>query len=67
MGWFCKDFGFGEIDLAYSLSAQTGIPVADIFAKKEDGDGWGKIKHDLPPKEKEEHEEHVEKTEEPEH
>ena len=24
MGWFCQHYGFGEIDLAYSLSRQIG-------------------------------------------
>ena len=44
MGWFCKHFGFGEIDLAYGLSQQYGVPVADIFAMRTAGMGWGEIK-----------------------
>ena len=44
MGWFCQGFGFGEIDLAYSLSVQSGKPVAEIFALKQGGMGWGEIK-----------------------
>lgn len=57
MGWFCQGFGFGEIDLAYSLSVETGVPVADIFAMKSAGQGWGEIKKELtgtarPPKDK---------------
>lgn len=44
MGWFCKGYGFGEIDLAYEMSAQSGIPVTDIFALRESGMGWGNIK-----------------------
>ncbi len=29
MGWFCAGFGFGEIELAYDLSAQTGGPPSN--------------------------------------
>jgi ferric-dicitrate binding protein FerR (iron transport regulator) len=47
MGWFCQGFGFGEIDLAYSLSLETDVPVADIFAMKASGMGWGEIKKEL--------------------
>jgi hypothetical protein len=49
MGWFCQGFGFGEIDLAYSLSQVSGLPVADIFAMKSSGMGWGEIKQQLDP------------------
>jgi hypothetical protein len=44
MGWFCQGFGFGEIDLAYGLSQETSIPVAEIFALRQQGLGWGEIK-----------------------
>jgi hypothetical protein len=47
MGWFCQGFGFGEIDLAYSLGVQTGTPVDQIFAMKSSGLGWGEIKKQL--------------------
>lgn len=47
MGWFCQGFGFGEIDLAYSLSLQSNTPVADIFAMRRSGLGWGEIKKKL--------------------
>jgi hypothetical protein len=50
MSWFCQGFGFGEIDLAYSLSRDTGIPVSNIFGMKSAGMGWGNIKKDLQPK-----------------
>jgi hypothetical protein len=50
MGWFCQGFGFGEIDLAYSLSGKTGKPVSEIFAMKSSGMGWGEIKKELDPK-----------------
>ncbi len=44
MSWFCQGFGFGEIDLAYGLSRDTGHTVADIFAMRKSGLGWGEIK-----------------------
>lgn len=44
MGWFCKHFGFGEIDLAYRLGQQYSVPVSDIFAMRTSGMGWGGIK-----------------------
>jgi len=52
MGWFCQGFGFGEIDLAYSLSQQPGVTAtpAEIFAMKSSGMGWGQIKQELTPK-----------------
>jgi len=50
MGWFCQGFGFGEIDLAYSLSRKTGKPVSEIFEMKSSGSGWGEIKKELDPK-----------------
>ena len=42
--WFCKGFGFGEIDLAYDLSQSSGVPVSDIFSMRSSGLGWGQIK-----------------------
>lgn len=47
MGWFCQRFGFGEIDLAYGLSKQTGVSVDEIFAMRSSGLGWGQIKKQL--------------------
>lgn len=47
MEWFCKGFGFGEIDLAYELSISTGKPVSEIFALRSSGLGWGQIKKQL--------------------
>jgi hypothetical protein len=47
MGWFCQGYGFGEIDLVYSLSQESGIPVEQIFAMRESGMGWGTIKQQL--------------------
>jgi hypothetical protein len=49
MSWFCKGFGFGEIDLAYGLSLSTGMPVSEIFAMRSSGLGWGQIKKQLSP------------------
>jgi len=43
MSWFCQHYGFGEIDLAYSLSRQSQKPVAEIFAMRASGMGWGDI------------------------
>lgn len=51
MTWFCEHhYGFGEIDLAYSLSAQTGVSVEAIFEMRAAGQGWGTIKQELSPK-----------------
>jgi hypothetical protein len=50
MNWFCLNNGFGEIDLAYSLSQETEVPVEEIFAMRESGMGWGQIKQELQPK-----------------
>jgi len=44
MGWFCRGFGFGEIDKAYSMSREYGIAVAEIFNMRASGLGWGQIK-----------------------
>ncbi len=43
IGWFCEGFGFGEIDLAYGLSQDTGTAVAEIFDMRRQGLGWGEI------------------------
>lgn len=50
MEWFCQGFGFGEIDLAYELSAASGQSVDAVFAMRADGTGWGQIKQQLTPK-----------------
>jgi hypothetical protein len=45
MKWFCEGrYGFGEIDLAYSLSRQSNKPVEEIFTLRASGLGWGDIK-----------------------
>ncbi len=47
VSWFCQGFGFGEIDKAYGLSLQTSTPVAQIFAMRASGMGWGQIEAQL--------------------
>jgi hypothetical protein len=47
MGWFCQGFGFGEIDLAYSLAHEANMPVAQVFDLRKSGLGWGQIKQML--------------------
>lgn len=49
MGWFCKHYGFGEIDLAYTLTQTSGKTVEEVFAMREAGMGWGNIKKQLEP------------------
>lgn len=44
MGWFCQNFGFGEIKSAYEMSRASGVPVEDIFTMRRSGMGWGNIK-----------------------
>jgi hypothetical protein len=45
MDWFCNHrFGFGEIDLAYSISHATGTPVEEVFGKRRAGSSWGAVK-----------------------
>jgi hypothetical protein len=75
MGWFCDGFGFGEIDLAYSLSQTSGVAVADIFAMRLAGMDWGEIMQQLglipdpgdgDDDEDEEEEDEPEETEDPE-
>ena len=47
MSWFCQGYGFGEIELAYSLSQEYDVPVSEIFAMRSAGMGWGEIKQKL--------------------
>jgi hypothetical protein len=47
ISWFCKGFGFGEIDLAYGLSLSSGMPVSNIFSMRSSGLGWDEIKKQL--------------------
>lgn len=56
MYWFCQHYGFGEIDLAYSLSRQSGLPVVQVFELRASGMGWGEIKKQLAPDQDEDEE-----------
>lgn len=47
VGWFCQGFGFGEIDLAYSLARSANVPVSTVFDLRKSGLGWGEIKKQL--------------------
>ena len=44
LNWFCQNMGFGEIELAYAIAAKTGASVTDVFAQRQNGQGWGNIK-----------------------
>jgi hypothetical protein len=48
IGWFCKGFGFGQIDRAYAIAklsakSKTPMTVAQVFAQRDAGKGWGEI------------------------
>jgi hypothetical protein len=48
MNWHCRGFGFGEIARAYALALATRgtaqpLTVEQIFARRQDGEGWGNI------------------------
>lgn len=45
--WACQGHGIGEIRRAYTWSTRTALPVADIFALRAQGMGWGRIKKKL--------------------
>jgi hypothetical protein len=47
LDWYCQGYGFGEIGLAYNLSEQTETAVADLFALRAAGYGWGQIMQQL--------------------
>jgi ferric-dicitrate binding protein FerR (iron transport regulator) len=49
MTWFCRNYGFGEIDLAYSLSQRSGRTVDEVFALHASGSSWGELKQQLAP------------------
>lgn len=49
MTWFCQGYGFGEIDLAYSLASVAGLDVEEVFELRASGLGWGQIKKQLDP------------------
>jgi hypothetical protein len=41
--WFCQGYSFGEIQLVYELSRESGASVDEIFALRDAGYGWGQI------------------------
>ncbi len=41
--WYCDGWTSGQIAIAYTLSQETGVPVADIFAMRESGLNWREI------------------------
>ncbi len=48
IAWFCKGYGFGQIDLAYAIAkatagGKTPLTVAQVFAMRDGGQGWGQI------------------------
>ncbi len=47
MTWHCKGNGFGEIARAYALAQKANMPVEQIFAMRDAGQGWGEILHSL--------------------
>jgi hypothetical protein len=65
MGWFCKNNGFGEIDLAYQLSNEFGKSVDEIFEMRGSGMGWGTIRQELEGRERPTKEPKVERTKRP--
>jgi hypothetical protein len=65
MGWFCKNNGFGEIDLAFQLSNEFGKSVDEIFAMRESGMGWGNIRQESEGRERPTKEPKVERTKRP--
>jgi hypothetical protein len=48
IGWFCKGYGLGQVEIAYAIasaSAKTSAPltVAQLFTMRDAGQGWGQI------------------------
>lgn len=43
LGWLCNGWSLQEISLAYKVSQETGVPVADLFAMREAGKSWEEI------------------------
>lgn len=44
---FCAGYGVGTISRAYRLSAESGVAVEEIFARREAGQSWGAIQQEL--------------------
>jgi uncharacterized protein (DUF433 family) len=47
LGWYCQGWRAGQIAIAYAISQETGVPVADLFAKRESGMSWREILAEL--------------------
>ena len=47
MGYFCQGYSFGEIMLALMTQKYSDIPVDDVLAARDGGDGWGQIWQEL--------------------
>jgi hypothetical protein len=48
IGWFCKGYGFGQIDLAYAVAKASGggtspLTVAQVFVMRDADKGWREI------------------------
>jgi hypothetical protein len=41
---FCGGRGFGEIALGYKIADVAGVAAEEVFAKRDEGLGWGQIK-----------------------
>lgn len=46
LSWFCQGYGFGEVELAYVISAYAHVPVNEVFDRRASGLGWGQIEQD---------------------
>jgi hypothetical protein len=47
LGWYCAGWPLWEINIAYKISQDTGVPVADLFAMRESGKTWHEIVKEL--------------------
>jgi hypothetical protein len=43
LNWYCAGAGVGDIRIAYTIAAQTGRPVQEIFELFFSGAGWGDV------------------------
>jgi hypothetical protein len=46
-GWYCEGRSLPEITMALNVSSKTGVPVADLFAKRDAGMSWAEILKEL--------------------
>jgi uncharacterized protein (DUF433 family) len=46
-GWYCEGRSLPEITMALNISSKTGVPVADLFAKRDAGMTWAEILKEL--------------------